>query len=62
MQVHGQLYEGPILALDSIDATTFSFTEKKYRIFPTFHPAAIFYNRKLLDLIYEDLSLFKEYI
>ncbi|WP_414838422.1 uracil-DNA glycosylase [Carnobacterium sp. TMP28] len=62
MQVHGQMYEGPILSLDSIDASTFSFTQKNYRVFATFHPAAIFYNRKLLDLIYEDLSHFKKYI
>ena len=61
-QVHGQLYEGPILELTSKAATVFSWTEKHYRVFPTFHPASIFYNRKLLELIYQDLALFKEYI
>ena len=61
-QVHGQLYEGPILELASKEATVFSWTEKHYRVLPTFHPASIFYNRKLLELIYQDLALFKQYI
>ncbi|MEG0268153.1 MAG: uracil-DNA glycosylase [Carnobacterium sp.] len=62
MNVHGQLYEGPILELASKEATEFTWSKENYRIFPTFHPASIFYNRKLLELIYEDLVLFKKYI
>ncbi|ALV21281.1 uracil-DNA glycosylase [Carnobacterium antarcticum] len=62
MQLHGQLYEGPIQKLATPEATTYTWTTEQYRIFPTFHPASIFYNRQLLEMIYEDLALFKTYL
>ena len=61
-QVHGQLYEGPIQEVASLDAQSFSWSQKHYRVFPTFHPASIFYNRTLLETIYQDLAAFKTYL
>ena len=42
-ELHGQLLERPIQYLEELEDTTFSSTEKKYIIVPTFHPASIFY-------------------
>lgn len=60
--IHGQLLKQPIQKLKDIDHAGFIWTEKEYKIFPTFHPASIFYNRSLLELIYEDLEKLKQYI
>ncbi|MGN4423730.1 uracil-DNA glycosylase [Bacillus cereus group sp. MYBK30-1] len=60
--IHGQLLKQPIQKLKDIDHAEFIWTEKEYKIFPTFHPASIFYNRSLLELIYEDLEKLKQYI
>ncbi|WP_243521365.1 uracil-DNA glycosylase [Bacillus pseudomycoides] len=60
--VHGQLLKQPVQKLKNNQSTDFTWTEKRYNVFPTFHPASIFYNRSLLDLIYEDLEKLREYI
>ncbi|PFN26581.1 uracil-DNA glycosylase [Bacillus cereus] len=54
--VHGQLLKQPIQKLKDMHSTEFIWTEKEYYIFPTFHPASIFYNRGLLELIQEDFA------
>lgn len=59
---HGQLYRGPVLRLTSLEKDTYSWTKKNYAIFSTYHPAAIFYNRQLLEAIHEDLAQFKKLI
>lgn len=59
---HGKLYEGPVLMLSSLQSSAFSWSEKEYKIFPTFHPASIFYNRGLLEKIFQDLKEFKTLI
>ncbi|WP_407390116.1 uracil-DNA glycosylase [Carnobacterium jeotgali] len=59
---HGQLYKGPVLRLVSLKDNTYIWTEKDYAVFSTFHPAAIFYNRQLLETIHEDLAEFKKLI
>ena len=60
--VHGQLLQQPIQRLKNNQSTDFIWTEEVFNIFPTFHPASIFYNRSLLDLIYEDLEKLRKYI
>ena len=60
--VHGELLKQPVQRLKDSSGTEFIWTEKEYNIFPTFHPASIFYNRSLLELIYEDLEKLKRYI
>lgn len=60
--VHGELLKRPVQQLKDSSGTEFIWTEKEYNIFPTFHPASIFYNRSLLELIYEDLEKLKRYV
>ncbi|MGE6347619.1 uracil-DNA glycosylase [Bacillus mycoides] len=60
--VHGELLKQPVQQLKDSSGTEFIWTEKEYNIFPTFHPASIFYNRSLLELIYEDLEKLKRFI
>ncbi|QWU44391.1 MULTISPECIES: uracil-DNA glycosylase [Bacillus] len=60
--VHGELLKQPVQQLKDSCGTEFVWTEKEYSIFPTFHPASIFYNRSLLELIYEDLEKLKRFI
>jgi len=42
-ELHGQLLERPIQYLHGLKDRTFHWTEKRYKIVPTFHPASIFY-------------------
>ncbi|ARJ21280.1 uracil-DNA glycosylase [Bacillus sp. ISL-8] len=60
--VHGELLKQPVQRLKDSSSTEFICSEKEYHIFPTFHPASIFYNRSLLELIYEDLEKLKRFI
>ncbi|RNA66267.1 uracil-DNA glycosylase [Alteribacter keqinensis] len=55
---HGDLLVQPVQKLDENDQ--FVWTDKEYRIFPTYHPASIFYNRSLLEVIHSDLEKLKE--
>lgn len=50
---HGQLYSGPILRLNE-QKDAYEWSKKNYRLFPLFHPAAIFYNRTLAETINQD--------
>lgn len=59
---HGKLYRGPIQFLPDSKATQYRWTEKEYIIYPTFHPASVFYPRKLEETIYNDLEDFKRLI
>jgi DNA polymerase len=55
--LHGELLVQPVLRLNG---DRYEWTEKKYRLFPTFHPASIFYNRSLLELIHADMEKLRE--
>ncbi|ANK59511.1 uracil-DNA glycosylase [Loigolactobacillus backii] len=57
--VHGQLFTGSILTYNYTQQA-YQPTVKQYRVFPTFHPAAIFYNRKLAPDLAADLQIFKQ--
>lgn len=61
-QAHGKIYRGPVQCLSSLEATHYSWTKKEYVVYPTFHPASVFYNRKLEETIYNDLKEFKKLI
>ncbi|MDN7229066.1 uracil-DNA glycosylase [Planococcus sp. N064] len=52
-QLHGVLMETPILMWDE-DKQAFTETEEVYHIFPTFHPASVFYNPPVRELKDED--------
>ncbi|OLN22055.1 uracil-DNA glycosylase [Domibacillus antri] len=51
--LHGRLLIQPVLRLKD---DQYEWTDKKYCLFPTFHPASIFYNRGLLELIHSDME------
>ena len=50
---HGKVINHAILQLDS-SSNTYKWTENMYTIIPLYHPAAIFYNRKLTSVIDSD--------
>ncbi len=50
---HGQLFSGPIQELTA-DKTGYRWTKTSYQVIPLFHPAAVFYNRKLAAAIKAD--------
>lgn len=52
-QLHGVLMETPILQWDE-DSHCFVKTEETYHVFPTFHPASVFYNPPVRALKDED--------
>ncbi len=55
--LHGELLVQPVLRLK---CDQYEWTEKQYRLFPTFHPASIFYNRSLLQLIHADMEKLRD--
>ncbi len=60
--VHGQFLRQPVQRAGGIDDSKYEWTEQEYLLFPTFHPASIFYNRSLLELIHEDLEKLKGFL
>ncbi|GKV68309.1 DNA polymerase [Sporosarcina sp. NCCP-2716] len=42
-ELHGTLLHQPVRYLQDLDSTAFGWTDKSYRILPTFHPASVFY-------------------
>lgn len=57
-EVHGQLLNRKVRHLDERDH--YYWSEQLYSIFPTFHPASVFYNPKLREDILEDQIRLKE--
>lgn len=61
-KIHGKMMITPVQKLKRLDSSEMVWTDRKYKIFPLYHPAAVFYNRRLLQEIYEDLDQLKNYI
>lgn len=61
-QVHGRLFERPILRLANSFQPDARYvpTERVYRVFPMYHPAAVLYNNSLEQEIFQDLDRLKE--
>ncbi|MFS0781909.1 uracil-DNA glycosylase [Bacillus sp. 1P06AnD] len=57
---HGTFLYRPILEWDEKHGMVLS--EKKYHIFPTFHPASVFYNPKAAQYIAEDQKKLKKWL
>ncbi|BCB02277.1 DNA polymerase [Bacillus sp. KH172YL63] len=57
--VHGELIHSPVRRLVDPEGDEWTVSEETYRIFPTYHPASIFYNRSLEKEIYKDLDVLK---
>lgn len=53
-ELHGELLAQPIQYLRELEDKTFEWTEKKYRIVPTFHPASVFYRPSHRPAIEDD--------
>ncbi|WP_251716167.1 uracil-DNA glycosylase [Lactobacillus agrestimuris] len=61
-QEHGTVIKNtPILKLNEKE-DGYVWSKKKYTIFPQYHPAAVFYNRKLTDVIPKDWQVIKKYL
>lgn len=58
---HGRLIQHPIQQLNK-EQTGYIWSEATHLIIPTYHPAAVFYNRKLQPLIEADWRLIGETI
>lgn len=59
---HGKVIENtPILRLN-LQKDGYVWSKQKYTIFPEYHPAAVFYNRKLSDNIIKDWNIIKPYL
>ncbi|QXE02466.1 uracil-DNA glycosylase [Terribacillus sp. DMT04] len=58
--VAGKIIEQPIQQLKSLEDNAFIFSEKMYRIFPTYHPASVFYNPGLRPVIEEHAYTIRE--
>ena len=59
---HGKVIEDtPILRLNE-QKDGYVWSKEKYKIFPEYHPAAVFYNRKLSDDIVKDWEIIKPYL
>ncbi|QKS69959.1 uracil-DNA glycosylase [Paenalkalicoccus suaedae] len=58
---HGELLTGPVQRLNAA-RDGYEWTERSYRVLPTFHPASIFYNRKLEGRIAEDAEVIRELV
>lgn len=61
-QEHGTVIKNtPILKLNEKE-DGYVWSKKRYTIFPQYHPAAVFYNRKLTDVIPKDWQVIKKYL
>ena len=58
--VHGQVLQQPVLQIN--EENSFEWSDNNYRIFPTFHPAAVFYNPKLREIIANDQQILKKWL
>ena len=51
--VHGTVIQSPIQTFDE-QSQNYHWTQKTYQIIPLFHPAAVFYNYRLKEVVKED--------
>lgn len=58
--VHGRLIHSPVRRLVDPQTNEWTMSEEHYQIFPTYHPASVFYNRSLEKVIYQDFENLKE--
>ncbi|MFG6150484.1 uracil-DNA glycosylase [Halobacillus sp. B23F22_1] len=58
-EVLGEVIESSIL---EVQGEGYGWSEKRYAIFPLYHPAAVFYNPRIKEDIYQSLDHLKEYM
>ena len=59
---HGKVIENTSILKLNKQQDGYLWSDKKYTIFPEYHPAAVFYNRKLADDIKKDWEVIKPFI
>lgn len=59
---HGKVIKGTSIRKLNQTEDGYIWTHKKYTLFPQYHPAAVFYNRKLAATIERDWLIIKDYL
>lgn len=57
-----QIKNACLLSMMTYDYSILIWSKERYTIFPEYHPAAVFYNRKLTDDIIKDWDKIKPYV
>ena len=60
--LHGQILERAVRHLNSLEENEYVWSNEKYIIIPTYHPAAVFYRPSNRDFIEDDWSKIGKYI
>lgn len=61
-ELHGKIIESPVQILGDLNDTDYQWSKEKYTILCTYHPASVFYNRKLTPVIHEDMTNLKQFL
>ncbi|MFL2134285.1 uracil-DNA glycosylase [Desemzia sp. FAM 24101] len=60
--LHGKVLMTSVQYLADLEDTAYQWTDKKYPVLCTYHPASIFYNRQLESKIHEDMHAVKKWL
>lgn len=61
-ELHGQILHQPIQYLSDLENQHYNWTEERYTILPTFHPASVFYRPSLRERVVEDWQEIGRYL
>ncbi|WHZ32423.1 uracil-DNA glycosylase [Desemzia incerta] len=61
-ELHGKVLTTPVQYLADLEDTDYQWTDKKYSVLCTYHPASVFYNRQLASDIQEDMLAAKKWL
>lgn len=59
---HGKVFENTAILQLNEQENGYVWSKQKYTVFAQYHPAAVFYNRKLTDQIAQDWLIIKPYL
>lgn len=60
--LHGQVLDHAVRHLGSLEENKYIWSDEKYRIIPTYHPAAVFYRPSNRDFIEDDWRKIGKYV
>ena len=60
--LHGKVLTTSVQYLANLEDTTYQWTDRKYPVLCTYHPASVFYNRQLEAEIQEDMRAVKAWL
>lgn len=61
-ELHGKVLTTSVQYLAELEDTAYQWTDKKYHVLCTYHPASVFYNRQLEFDIHEDMRAAKKWL